>query len=258
MAMSWETSTSVVPLLARSSSSRLMTEAAFSESRLPVGSSDRSSSGWLARLRAIATRWRSPPDSANGRCLARLPRPTWSSSAAARPRRSGAASPVPLIAISTFSIAVSVGSSRNSWNTMPILFRRSSVHARRSLTSSPCQRTRPALGLSNPAMMWMRLVLPLPLGPTIDTNSPRPTAMLMPRSAVTAPSSKMRLTLSSEISGAAASFKVAARTFSPTRPTDRIPRMSAQGRRRRALPARAVRRRQARPTAGPTPRRSSR
>ena len=52
---------------------------------------------------------------------------------AARFLRSGAASPVPLIAISTFSIALSVGSSRNSWNTMPILLRLSVVHSCRSL-----------------------------------------------------------------------------------------------------------------------------
>ena len=40
-------------------------------SRLPVGSSARISDGWLTIARAIAARWRWPPESSDGRCFAR-------------------------------------------------------------------------------------------------------------------------------------------------------------------------------------------
>ena len=40
---------------------------AVRESRLPVGSSQKTMRGWLMRARAIATRWRSPPESWCGR-----------------------------------------------------------------------------------------------------------------------------------------------------------------------------------------------
>ena len=40
---------------------------AFSLSRLPVGSSASSTEGQFARLRAMATRWRSPPESLEGK-----------------------------------------------------------------------------------------------------------------------------------------------------------------------------------------------
>ena len=46
------------------------------ESRLPVGSSARSSRGLWTRARAMAARCRSPPDSSDGRCRARSPRPS--------------------------------------------------------------------------------------------------------------------------------------------------------------------------------------
>ena len=63
------------------------------ESRLPVGSSASSSGGSPTTARAIATRCRSPPDSSCGRWSSRWPRPTRSSAASARRRRSRAATP---------------------------------------------------------------------------------------------------------------------------------------------------------------------
>ncbi len=54
----------------------------------PVGSSASSSAGRLASARAIATRWRWPPESAAGRTFAFSGMPTFSSSSSARARRS--------------------------------------------------------------------------------------------------------------------------------------------------------------------------
>ena len=75
----------------RCSSSRIATPAALS--RLPVGSSASTIAGRPTSARAIATRWRSPPESFGGRNVARCESPTRSSASAARARRSGAATP---------------------------------------------------------------------------------------------------------------------------------------------------------------------
>ena len=61
--------------------------------RAPVGSSARSSAGSPTTARAIATRWRSPPDSSFGRWWERAARPTRSSATAARARRSAFGTP---------------------------------------------------------------------------------------------------------------------------------------------------------------------
>ncbi len=53
-------------------------------SRLPVGSSASTIAGSPTRARAMATRWRSPPESAPGRFVARPPRPTAASASSAR------------------------------------------------------------------------------------------------------------------------------------------------------------------------------
>ena len=66
------------------SRSRSMTAAPERLSRLPVGSSARISDGSPTRARAIATRCRSPPESFEGRCRSRWPRPTRSSARLAR------------------------------------------------------------------------------------------------------------------------------------------------------------------------------
>ena len=133
------TSTSVMPASARSRQQQLDDRrcvlAVEIAGRLVRQSS---SSGRLARLRAIATRWRSPPDSANGKMTraAAEGRPD----RAARPRACAgpaAASPVPLIAISTFSIARRASAAAGTpGKRCRSCLRRSVVHARRSLTSS--------------------------------------------------------------------------------------------------------------------------
>ena len=74
---SWVTSTSAMPRRRVRSSISANTASALPRSRLPVGSSARTQSGVPASERAIATRWRSPPESCDGRCCSRSPRPTW-------------------------------------------------------------------------------------------------------------------------------------------------------------------------------------
>ena len=63
---SWVMTTIVVPS-ALSSRSRSMISAPERESRLPVGSSAKTIAGRATSARAIATRWRSPPESCSGR-----------------------------------------------------------------------------------------------------------------------------------------------------------------------------------------------
>ncbi len=69
---------------ARSTRSSSTTSRLRALSRFPVGSSARISRGSPASARAIATRWRSPPESSPGVRSRRSPRPTRSSHCAAR------------------------------------------------------------------------------------------------------------------------------------------------------------------------------
>jgi hypothetical protein len=109
-ALSCVTNTSV---MFRSRCSRMMSSrmrCAFSLSRLPVGSSASKTEGRLARLRAMATRCLSPPESMTGKWLSRFASPTACSKSMARCFRSTADRLVSNIGICTFSTAVKVGS----------------------------------------------------------------------------------------------------------------------------------------------------
>ena len=77
-AASWVTTSSVTPP-AFSCSSRRITSSPVARSRLPVGSSASSIAGCMMVARAMATRWRWPPDSWSGRWSARSARPKPSS-----------------------------------------------------------------------------------------------------------------------------------------------------------------------------------
>src|SRR2546429_194237 len=92
MSASWVTSTMVWPVSCSSSNSRMISSP-VAESRLPVGSSASRIEGSFTSARAIATRWRCPPDSSFGRCVIRSASPTCSSAPAAFARRSLAATP---------------------------------------------------------------------------------------------------------------------------------------------------------------------
>jgi len=49
------------------------------------------------------------------------------------------------------------------------------------------KRTAPLVGASNPVSTLTSVVLPAPLGPTIDTNCPRPIVSVTPSSAQNVP-----------------------------------------------------------------------
>ena len=73
---SWVTITIVWPISRTAVRMNERISAPVRESRLPVGSSAKMISGRLASARATATRCCWPPESSEGRCLTRLPRPT--------------------------------------------------------------------------------------------------------------------------------------------------------------------------------------
>src|ERR1035437_10029610 len=102
--------TSVICFSARNCLSSSMISPPVCESRLPVGSSARSNSGSLTSARAMATRCCSPPESSDGLCSSRSPRPTRASSS--RPRFSACAAAVRAMRAGrqTFSSAESSGS----------------------------------------------------------------------------------------------------------------------------------------------------
>src|SRR2546425_5130884 len=92
MSCSCVTMTIVWPWPCRSPNTPMISELVV-ESRLPVGSSASRIDGSFTSARAIATRWRWPPDSSFGLWSIRSPSPTRSSARAACARRSRAPSP---------------------------------------------------------------------------------------------------------------------------------------------------------------------
>ena len=66
---------------------------------------------------------------------------------------------------------VMAGKMCTSWKAraMP---RRASITGPMPAMSSPLKRTTPAVGLSSPVSTFTSVVLPAPLGPTIETSSP--------------------------------------------------------------------------------------
>jgi len=185
-AWSWVTTTIVVPP-AFSSAIRSSSAAPVAESRLPVGSSASTIAGSPASARAIATRWRSPPDNWVGRAASLWPSPTRRSAQAARSLRSGAGTPAYSSPSATLFSAFACSARKNCWNTNPMLAARSPASSRSPslATSSPVTRTLPAEGRSNVPIRCSRVVFPDPDGPRTATSSPARTARLTPVSAVT-------------------------------------------------------------------------
>src|SRR5258705_1042058 len=136
------TSTIVCPAACSSANVASTSLPAF-ESRFPVGSSAMRIAGSPTRARAIATRWRSPPDSSSGRWPMRSERPNRSSSLCARARRSLRGTPPRYLSGSaTFSSTVSRGIRLNVWKTKPTLRLRTCARRLpvRVPTSSPSNR----------------------------------------------------------------------------------------------------------------------
>ncbi len=100
----WVTMTTRRSLAISVSRSMIWTEVL--ESRAPVGSSASTISGSLMRARAMATRCIWPPESWLGRLFTWSPRPTRSSSAMARVRRSSRLTPDSVSASSTLASTV--------------------------------------------------------------------------------------------------------------------------------------------------------
>jgi len=142
------------------------------ESKLPVGSSAKTSSGRPMSARAHATRCCWPPESSLGRCdkRSRIARSStrrsnqpWSTF---RPARSAGRV--------MFSRAESVGTRLKDWKTKPIRSRRSFVSALSSiaLMSWSPTKTVPEVGESRPARQCMSVDLPDPDGPMMAVKRP--------------------------------------------------------------------------------------
>ena len=86
--------------------------------------------------------------------------------------------PITWSANATFSLTVLFGSSRKSWNTVPIWRRsRGTFQLARRLISLPATYTRPAVGRDSRSTSLRAVDLPDPEAPTRKTNSPFSTSM---------------------------------------------------------------------------------
>ena len=85
-----------------------------------MGSSASTSVGSLARARAMARRWRWPPESTPGAALALSARPSRSSRSRARVSAGLRLTPATMAGRATFSSTVMPSSRLKNWNTMPM------------------------------------------------------------------------------------------------------------------------------------------
>ena len=169
--------------------SKLITASPFTESSAPVGSSARRMWRSPTMARAMATRWRSPPERSSGNrpALSRTPRRSSASKPAGRARFG--AVPSSSSGRVTFSRAVSPARRLKSWNTKPTVRRRS---AARSLADAvarswPSMSTWPPDGSSIAPAMVSSVLLPEPLGPITATSVPGATSRSMSTRASTRP-----------------------------------------------------------------------
>ena len=148
-----------------------MPDSASSEA---VGSSARTSAGWLTSARAMATRCFWPPERAAGRWLIRSPSPSLPRISTQRSFISWTEPGRRAVAIRTFSIAVSELNRLCCWKMKP-MFLRSSTRAF-SLASerfwSSTSRLPSCIRRSAP-MSVSKVDLPEPEGPVMITTSPR-------------------------------------------------------------------------------------
>ena len=154
--------------------------------------------GCETTARAIATRWRSPPErlrtilSASGSTLSLL------SAAKADRRHSFRPPPRGISGNRTFSTALRSPNSRSCWKTMPTLRRqRSRCELTQRETASPSTTTSPWTGRSRPAKTCSRVLLPEPVAP--DMTAICPVLKCADRSSITSfslPSGVRRATVS--------------------------------------------------------------
>src|SRR5215467_4056457 len=86
----------------------------------------------------------------------------------------------------TLRATVSQGNRLNCWNTIALAGEGAS-------TRLPATATVPLVIGSSPCSMRSKVVLPQPLGPMMETNSPAPTEKLMPRSTSSVPRSPAKV-----------------------------------------------------------------
>ena len=142
-------------------------------SKLPVGSSANTNAGLFTNARAIATRWRSPPDSADGRCEILCCKPTALKICSARSCASVLFCCPISIGIITFSSAVKSAIKWWNWYTKPKYWLRNFANAFGVICCNDCPliNTSPLLGWSKPPKVCNKVLLPEPELPTIATNS---------------------------------------------------------------------------------------
>ena len=144
------TITTVWPKSSTAWRSRPSTSSEDLESRLPVGSSANTTAGRWISARATATRCCWPPDSSDGRCVRRSPRPTAAISVSCH-SLSGLR-PASVSGRTMFSSAVSTGTRLKAWKTKPRRSRRRRVRPLSSSVASslPSTTTEPGARLVEP------------------------------------------------------------------------------------------------------------
>jgi hypothetical protein len=166
--------TKVRSRVARNSLSSLRTRACTSTSSADVGSSSTTISDWQASARAIATRWRWPPDRAVGDRLAKSAgRPTSSRSAPTRSALSALA-PMPCTSSASRSEAPieRLGLSDDNGFCCTSWMARRCSSLRRWGRAVPFSRISPDVGGYMPRIMLATVLLPDPDSPTIARHSP--------------------------------------------------------------------------------------
>ncbi len=146
---------------------------------------------WRGRWRRAAAR---RPKAAPGNASRRWPRPTASSSSAARSH--APSTPASSSGVATFSCAVIVGSRWKACSTMPIRPRRARARASSSSAekSAPATVSEPDVARSSPVSTAISELLPEPEGPSRASVSPAATSRSIPRriSTAAAPSPSVR------------------------------------------------------------------
>ena len=163
--MEWVTSRVVVARSCQIRCSSRLSRWRVISSRAPKGSSSSRILGSTTSERAMATRWRMPPESCDGRAFSKPSRPTslmrsamvcWETET---PETSNGSL--------MLDITLRHGSRAESWKAMPRWF-----CLRATCGASPCTRASPAVGFSRSARMRRMVDLPHPEGPSRATKAP--------------------------------------------------------------------------------------
>ena len=129
MSRSCVTRTIVLPFFRQMPIMISMTSLVVLVSRLPVGSSANTTSGFVTNALAIPTRCCWPPDISPGLCLTRLERPTYFSIFSAFLVRTRLETPLNISGIVTFSSAVIDPMRLYDWKTKPMCFWRKTARS---------------------------------------------------------------------------------------------------------------------------------